>query len=109
MLFFHVFFLEKGRQSSKHNELEFRMSAMGGVWRYDFAFFIAPTPKFIEGFLQTINHWFWTNSLKGPIHLSRAGSMGAVPGQVIRLWVSKFDRPAVGSRVGGGGTSSSLV
>jgi len=73
-----------------------------------FAFFIAPTPKFIEGFLQTINHWFWINSLKGPIHLSRAGSMGAVPGQVIRLWVSKFDRPAVGSRLEGG-TSSSVV
>jgi len=41
-------------------------------------FFIAPIPKFIEGFLQTINHWFGRNSLKGPIHLSRAGNMGAV-------------------------------
>jgi len=35
-------------------------------------FFIAPIPKFTKRFQQTINHWFWRNSLKGPIHLSRA-------------------------------------
>jgi len=39
---------------------------------------MAPIPKFPKRFQQTINHWFWRNSLKGPIHLSRAGNMGAV-------------------------------
>jgi len=30
------------------------------------AFFIAPIPKFLEDFNETINHWFWRNRHQGP-------------------------------------------
>jgi len=34
--------------------------------RFRYAFFIAPIPKFIEDFNETINHWFWRNPHQGP-------------------------------------------
>jgi len=58
--------LKKGEQMQMQMILEFRKSAMGGVSRFHRAFFIAPIPKFIEDFNETINHWFWRNPHQGP-------------------------------------------
>jgi len=68
MLFAKFFFgfLKKGEQMQMQMIWEFRKVAMGGVWRCRHAFFIAPIPKFIEDFNETINHWFWRNPHQGP-------------------------------------------
>jgi len=63
---FYLDFWKKGEQMQMQMILEFRKSAMGGVSRFRYAFFIAPIPKFIEDFNETINHWFWRNPHQGP-------------------------------------------
>ena len=68
-----------------------------------YRFFIAPIPKFIEDFNETINHWFWRNPHQGPYSFESGSVTWVQYRQVIRLWVRQTDRLAVGSRVGGGG------
>ena len=47
--------------------------------RYSSHFFSShPFRNSLKRIQQTINHWFWRNSLKGPVHLSQAGNRGAV-------------------------------